>query len=379
MPSLSEAFRGHPVYLHHKHLDFTTLQEQLPDSYAWTQPDADHAAHYYHLTSYPSNDHNDDTKGVPVIDLNHPNAPNLIGHACKTWGVFQVVNHGIPMNLFTDIQRACLALFSLPLHQKLKAARSPDGVSGYGRARISSFFPKLMWSECFTILDSPLNLFLQLWPQDYDKYCEIVMEYEAAMKKLAAKLMCLVLASLGISKEDIKWAGPPGDFSGACAALHLNSYPSCPDPDRAMGLAAHTDSTLLTILHQNNVSGLQVLKDGEGWEAVPPLPGGLVINVGDLLHILSNGLYPSVLHRVQVNRSRQRFSVAYLYGPPTNVEISPNAKLVGPSRPALYRSVTWNEYLGTKAKHFNKALSVVRISSSVNGLFDLKEDQNNDF
>lgn len=161
MPSLSEAFRGHPVYLHQKHHDFNSLQE-LPDSYSWTQP------HDHHLPNYPSN--NKTKIFVPVIDLNHPNAPNLIGHACKTWGVFQVVNHDIPMSLFSDIQRASLALFSLPLHQKLKAARSPDGVSGYGRARISSFFPKLMWSECFTILDSPLDLFLKLWPQDYAKY-----------------------------------------------------------------------------------------------------------------------------------------------------------------------------------------------------------------
>ena len=112
---------------------------------------------------------------------------------------------------------------------------------------------------------------------------------------------------------------------------------------------------------------------------MPPLPGGLVINVGDLLHILSNGLYPSVLHRVRVNRTRQRFSVAYLYGPPTNVQISPQVKLVGPTRPVLYRSVTWNEYLGTKAKLFNKALSAVRLSSSINGLFDVNEDKSNDF
>ena len=165
MPSLSEAFRTHPVYLHHKHhSDFNSLQQYLPDSYAWTQQDSDAYA-----------DTND--KSVPVIDLKEPNAVKLIGHACRTWGVFQVVNHGVPMKLFTDIQRACLALFSLPLHQKLKAARSPDGVSGYGRARISSFFPKLMWSECFTILDSPLHLFLQLWPQDHAKYWYVNPQY----------------------------------------------------------------------------------------------------------------------------------------------------------------------------------------------------------
>ncbi|KAJ1429093.1 Oxoglutarate/iron-dependent dioxygenase [Sesbania bispinosa] len=359
MPSLSEAFRGHPVHLHQKHPDFNSLQE-LPDSYAWTQHDHEYEYDHHH--------HSDQT--VPVIDLNDPNAPKVIGHACKTWGVFQVVNHGIPMRLFSDIQRAGQTLFSLPLHQKLKAARSPDGVCGYGRARMSSFFPKLMWSECFTILESPADHFLQLWPHDYAKYCEIVVQYEEAMKKLAGKVMWLMLTSLGISKEDLKWAGPRGEFNGACAALHLNSYPSCPDPDRAMGLAPHTDSTLLTILYQNNVSGLQVLREGAGWVTVPPLPGALVINVGDLLHILSNGLYPSVLHRVLVNRTRQRFSVAYLYGPPTNIQISPHVKLIGPSRPALYRPVTWNEYLGTKAKHFNKALSYVQLCASINSLFD---------
>ncbi|XP_061365088.1 gibberellin 3-beta-dioxygenase 1-like [Gastrolobium bilobum] len=360
MPSLSEAFQAHPVHLHHKHPDFNSLQE-LPDSYAWTTQLDDH--------TYPSYSSQGET--IPVIDLNDPNASKLIGHACKTWGVFQVVNHGIPISLFSDIQRAGQTLFSLPLHQKLKAARTPDGVSGYGRARISSFFPKLMWSECFTIVGSPLDHFLQLWPQDYGKYCDIVVQYEEAMEKLAGKLMRLVLTSLGISKDDLKWAGPRGEFNGACAALHLNSYPSCPDPDRAMGLAPHTDSTLLTILYQNNISGLQALREGVGWVTVPPIPEGLVINVGDLLHILSNGLYPSVLHRVLVNRTRQRFSVAYLYGPPGNVQICPHIKLVGPSRPALYRSVTWNEYLGNKAKYFNKALSSVQLCASINSLFDL--------
>ena len=182
--------------------------------------------------------------------------------------------------------------------------------------------------------------------------------------------MWLMLGSLGITRPDIKWACPKGDFKGASAALQMNSYPACPDPDRAMGLAAHTDSTLLTILHQNSTSGLQVHREGTGWVTVPPVRGALVVNVGDLLHILSNGLYPSVLHRAVVNRTRYRLSVAYLYGPPSNVQISPLPRLVGPGQPPLYRAITWNEYLGTKAKHFNKALSSVRVFSSLSDVTD---------
>ncbi|KAI9107573.1 hypothetical protein K1719_021610 [Acacia pycnantha] len=370
MPSLSDAFRSHPVFHHQKHPDLTSLQE-LPDSYAWSSSSAATADNSLH--------HHDDAVDhrVPVVDLDDPKASSFIGSACKSWGVFQIVNHGVPSALLRDIELAGKALFSLQPAHKLRAARSPDGVSGYGRARISSFFPKLMWSEGFTIVGSPLHHFRQLWPDDYTKYCDTVQRYEEAIQTLAGKLMWLLMASLGISKEDLQWAGPRGDFNGASAALQLNSYPTCPDPDRAMGLAAHTDSTLLTILHQNNISGLQVFREGTGWVTVPPITDALIVNIGDLLHILSNGLYRSVLHRAVVNRTRQRFSVAYLYGPPGNVKISPHAKLVGPSRPALYRPVTWNEYLGTKAKHFNEALSCVEVCAPKSGgLFDVSETHN---
>ncbi|PSS07492.1 Gibberellin 3-beta-dioxygenase [Actinidia chinensis var. chinensis] len=93
------------------------------------------------------------------------------------------------------------------------------------------------------------------------------------MKQLSSKLMWLMLGSLGITQEDIKWAGPNEDFKGANAAIQLNSYPTCPDLDQFMGLAALTDSTLLTILYQNITSGLQVHQDGSGWVTVPPVPG----------------------------------------------------------------------------------------------------------
>ncbi|KAI3670479.1 hypothetical protein L1987_87814 [Smallanthus sonchifolius] len=334
--------------------------KELPDSYAWSS--VDDAS----LTSCGS-------ESVPVINLEDPDAMMHVGHACKTWGVFQVMNHGVPMMVLDDMEASGRKLFSLPVHQKLQAARSADGVSGYGVARISSFFPKLMWSEGFTIIGTPYEHAQKLWPHGYKHFCEVVEEYKKEMNKLVNKLMWLILGSLGITKGDIKWASPTGELKEACPVLQLNSYPACPDPDRAMGLAAHTDSTLLTILHQNNTSGLQVQREGTGWVTVPPIRGALVVNVGDLLHILSNGTYTSVLHRAIVNRTQHRLSVAYLYGPPSNVQISPLSKLTDSFHPPLYRPVTWSEYLGTKAKHFNKALSIVRLCARMNGFVDVND------
>ncbi|KAL9267046.1 Gibberellin 3-beta-dioxygenase 1-like protein [Drosera capensis] len=337
---------------HEKHLDDFHALKELPESYEWAPLDQD---------QYPSIDQAPRVESVPLIDLDGPNVENLVGNACKEWRVFQVINHGIATRKLDNIESACRRLFSLPQSQKVRAARSLDGVTGYGPARISSFFQKQMWSEGFTILGSPLEHARLLWPDDYTEFCEITEEYQEEMKRLAGKIMWLMLGSLGITQEDLEWAGPARDFQDACAALQLNSYPKCPDPDRAMGLAAHTDSTLLTILYQNTTKGLQVLQEGFGWVTVQPVPGALIVNVGDLFHILSNGSYPSVVHRAMVNQTRHRFSVAYLYGPPRDALVSPHRKMVDHNRPPMYRAVSWKEYLGIKAIHFDKALSTIKI------------------
>ncbi|KAL0397076.1 UNVERIFIED_CONTAM: Gibberellin 3-beta-dioxygenase 1 [Sesamum calycinum] len=129
--------------------------------------------------------------------------------------------------------------------------------------------------------------------------------------------MGLMLGSLGLTEGDVKWIIPKGEPEERGAALQLNSYPPCPDPERAMGMAAHTDSTILNILHQSNTNGLQVFRgDGSGWVTLQPHPGALVILIGDLMHILSNGLYLNPLHRAVVNQTRHRLSIVYLHGPP---------------------------------------------------------------
>lgn len=158
---ITEVFKSHPVHIPiHKNLDFDSLHE-LPDSYDWIQPDS-------FPSSSLSNNHLSDS--IPLIDLSLPNAPQLIGNAFRTWGAFQVINHGVPISLLHSIESSANSLFSLPPPHKLKAARPSDGISGYGLVRISSFFPKRMWSEGFTIVGSPLEHFRKLWPHDYTRY-----------------------------------------------------------------------------------------------------------------------------------------------------------------------------------------------------------------
>lgn len=83
-------------------------------------------------------------------------------------------------------------------------------------------------------------------------------EYQKAMGDLSRKLISMLMGSLGLTHEELGWHVP--DITGSRtdslqSFLQLNSYPVCPDPHLAMGLAPHTDSSLLTILYQGNIPG----------------------------------------------------------------------------------------------------------------------------
>ncbi|XP_021746369.1 gibberellin 3-beta-dioxygenase 1-like [Chenopodium quinoa] len=352
MPILSEAYKDHPVKQNLiVPLDFSSVKD-VPESHAWAQCYDD-----------PKINPNDIEKSwssisVPVIDLDDPNVVNLIFKACETWGMFQVTNHGISKEVLDQVEFRAKSLFNLPFEQKMKVVRPPDGATGYGYPRITPFFNKLMWNEGFTIMGDSLNHDAKvLWPNDFQDFCEVISEYQTKMKDLGNKLMGLLLKSLNIPKPILE-----GKDQDLCTALQLNSYPTCPDPTQTMGLAQHTDTFLFTILHQSgNTSGLQVLKDGLGWVSVDPHPGALVVNVGDLLHLISNARFPSAIHRAVVNNEKQRLSIAYFIGPPLDFEVSPFLDYPNCEGPC-FRSLKVKEYVSIKSKYLDLALSIVKKS-----------------
>jgi gibberellin 2-oxidase len=64
----------------------------------------------------------------------------------------------------------------------------------------------------------------------------------------------------------------------------LNRYPACPISSEIFGLVPHTDSDFLTILSQDEVGGLQLMKDSK-WVAVNPNQDALIVNIGDLFQV----------------------------------------------------------------------------------------------
>ncbi|CAI8585607.1 unnamed protein product [Vicia faba] len=111
-----------------------------------------------------------------------------------------------------------------------------------------------------------------------------------------------------------------------------------------MGLPAHTDHGLLTLLMQNELCGLQIEHNGK-WIPVNPLPNSFLINTGDHLEILTNGKYKSVVHRALVmNKKAARISVGTAHGPTLDTIVTPAPELLSKDDPSIYRGITYKDY-----------------------------------
>jgi gibberellin 20-oxidase len=107
----------------------------------------------------------------------------------------------------------------------------------------------------------------------------------------------LELCAEGLGLESSTFTKPYLGTAGECTA-RFNYYPPCPLPSLTLGLGAHTDPNLLTILHQCKVGGLQIYRDGS-WLSVKPLTNSFILNIGDSFEVcvsLSLSLSLSVFH-----------------------------------------------------------------------------------
>ena len=98
----------------------------------------------------------------------------------------------------------------------------------------------------------------------------------------------------------------------------LNFYPGhgeTPIAEREdIGLGAHTDLQILTILWQSNERGLQVLNAKNEWVFAPPIPNTFVVNIGDFLMRLTNDRLKSTVHRVIQHSKYDRYSMPVFFG-----------------------------------------------------------------
>ncbi|KAK1415495.1 hypothetical protein QVD17_31277 [Tagetes erecta] len=292
-----------------------------------------------------------DGLNIPIIDLyelenGDPTTQRAIMEqisiACREWGFFQVVNHGVSGELVDGVREIWRDFFHQPMEVKQSYANAPKTYEGYGSRLGVQKGALLDWSDYFFLHCLPSKLKdHHKWPSQPPFIRDVTEEYSNEIVRLGKLLLKIFSINLGL-QEDYLQGAFGGDDIGAC--LRVNFYPKCPQPDLTLGLSSHSDPGGVTfLLPDEHVSGLQVRKANE-WITVKPARHAIIVNIGDQVEILTNGIYKSVEHRVVVNPDKERVSLAYFFNPKSDVLIKPATQLVTSTKPALYQPMTFDEY-----------------------------------
>ena len=294
---------------------------------------------------------------IPVLDL----APLIAGQdtsslaqefakAYGDTGFAYVVNHGVDPNLRAAVFTASAQFHDLPaetkeaialnqLHRGYIAINTSTDVNSelanVTKPNQSASF-MMMREDCEAEADVYLSGPNQ-WPE-LEGFREACEAYVIAMSDLGRRLMGLALDALGVQDRTILAA-----FETPTIWLRLLHYPPQPHqaPDDLFGSAPHMDFGCLTLLAQDDVGGLQVQTPAGNWVEAAPLDGALVVNLGDMLHRLSNGRLRSTPHRVINAPGRERYSVPFFFDPHVSTTIAP---LPGTGKPQ-FEPMNFGEFL----------------------------------
>ncbi|XP_073009119.1 gibberellin 2-beta-dioxygenase 6-like isoform X2 [Typha latifolia] len=330
---------------------------------------------------------------IPEIDLSQDRdrVKELVVKACEEFGFFKVIKHGVPEELITRMESAGSEFFALPAREKMKAG--PPTPLGYGSKTIG-FNGDVGELEYLLLHANPAfvsNKAVLISKKDPSKFSYVVNEYVDAVRQLSCEILAMVGEGLGL-RDSGALSRAIRDSESDCL-VRLNHYPQMKEEEEEeednissrsnanrknkvghhrrhhhnhnnnnnnnnkgrVGFGEHSDPQILSILHSNDVDGLQIRSPADGgvdgaatWVPVPPDPDAFFVHVGDLLQAMTNGRLVSVRHRAMANSSyKSRLSIVFFGAPPLHSLISPLPEMITPAAPRRYKSFTWAEYKKT--------------------------------
>ncbi|EOA25663.1 hypothetical protein CARUB_v10019014mg [Capsella rubella] len=250
--------------------------------------------------------------------------------ACREVGFFYVIGHGISEDLIKKVRVMSHRFFELPSEEKLKIQITPAaGYRGYQRIGLNITNGKQDMHEaidCYKefeegkyggigkAMEGPNK-----WPENPKEYKTLMEEYIKLCTDLSRNILRGISLALG---------GSPYEFEGKMMQdpfwiMRILGYPGV-NQDNVIGIGAHTDYGLLSLINQDDDKTALQVKDMAGdWIPVVPIAGSFVCNIGDMLKILSNGVYESTLHRVINNFPRYRVCIGFFYETNFNAVVEP--------------------------------------------------------
>jgi len=269
--------------------------------------------------------------------------------ACRDIGFFYIRIDDLPfvhrhqMDAVVDVGRR---FFQLPIEEKEKIAlKQPDAARGYQRLKQNVTQGRADHHEGLDFYAEspyppgsasglPLSGTNQ-WPTSPPDFKPTISDWMDKMKLLGMAVMRAMADGLGMDQDE--WEAFKPLFEDSFWVMRVIGYPPLPDGEEGISCGAHKDYGCLTLLHADSTPhALQVFlrptpdpsrpqeKDTEGvWIDANPVDGCLVVNVGEMWEIWSNGLYRSTLHRVIHRSATYRVSLPFFYEPAFDAVVAP--------------------------------------------------------
>ncbi|XP_062170396.1 scopoletin 8-hydroxylase-like [Alnus glutinosa] len=276
----------------------------------------------------------------------HEQVVEEMGRAAETLGFFQVVNHGVPVELLESLKDAAHNFFRQTSEKKAiyRKGVSPIPSVMYGTSFALEKEKALEWKDYIGMAYTCDADALQYWPMECK---EVALEYLKKTTNMVRKIVEILIGKIGVTLDDSRVNALVDSKT-----VNMNFYPACPNPELTLAIGRHSDIGTLTVLLQDRIGGLYVKLEedidaankGSEWVEIPPTPGAFVINVGDVLQIVSNGRYKSAEHRVRTSSNESRVSIPVFTMPKLSEKIGPLPQVVERDGVARYREVVFQEY-----------------------------------
>jgi isopenicillin N synthase-like dioxygenase len=304
---------------------------------------------------------------LPVVDISGLSSDdpdtvqmtaNNLGRAAREVGFCYVAGPGIPPSVFSGIVDAAARFFALPPEDKMKVyiglSRNhrgyvPEGEEVFAtgtkdRKEAFDLSIDLPPDDPDYLAGNPL-LGPNQWP-DMANFRAPVTTYYDSVFGLGRLLMRGFAISLGEAPDffDRYLTKPPSQ-------LRLIHYPFNPAAGEAMGIGSHTDYECLTLLY-STAPGLEVLNSAGTWVDAPPIPGALVINIGDMMEIWTNGEFVATSHRVRPVKE-ERYSFPLFFAVDYDTKVEPLDRFITQERPAKEGLTAGEHLFAQTAQSFN--------------------------
>ena len=284
------------------------------------------------------------TQSLPVIDIEPlrsmsdaaaiTTTAQQIDAACRAFGFFYAVGHGIAPAIVSDLLTASRAFFALPDAEKAKIAMDKGGIAWRGwfpvAGELTSGIPDLKeglyLGEELGADDPRVTAGLplhgaNLWPVAAPALRPAVEAYLGAATCAGEALMRGMALALGLSSNHFA----DGLTCNPTLLFRIFHYPAAGPgsaTEEGFGVGEHSDYGLLTLLGQDDKGGLEV-RTQTGWIDVPPRGDALVINVGDMFERLTRGRFRSAPHRVVNRAGVSRYSFPLFFDPDFTAPVEP--------------------------------------------------------